>query len=123
MDTLENLSQEITKIKVEIEVLKKMVDLMLESIGVSRTAEKTADKALAMAQEAVAFMVSQQQVGAASPPVDFFDDFQVETSPPATKRSLPNSSIRSSENKTDLQLSESFNSEDTLTVKGIDDES
>lgn len=54
-------------LEVRVALLEKMLDKALEAVALASVASKTADKALAMAQEAVVVVTSAQQQ--AGPPM------------------------------------------------------
>lgn len=64
-------------LKIRVAVLEKMVETLISSVALARVAEKTADKALQMAQEALVIVTSAMKAQEqAAPPVDpmGFDD-------------------------------------------------
>ena len=72
-------------------VLEKLVDKLYDCLAVSRVAEKTADKALQMAQEALVIITSYSKAQAPTPdPLGFDDgladkvDFTIPESPAGT---------------------------------------
>lgn len=69
------MKQEDSDFEVRLRVLERMFDRVLDAISTSKVAEKTADKALAMAQECLVVVTSQfrQPTPEASDPLNTLD--------------------------------------------------
>lgn len=59
---IERLEEKVFDLTVQISVLQKMMDQCLGALAQAKVAEKTADKALAMAQEALVIVTSSNKI-------------------------------------------------------------
>lgn len=79
------INDELAEIKAEIKMLDKLCSKAIDALAAARVAEKTADKALAMAQECLALQIaSQTERGSEAPPYggeDFMGAYPEVTGP------------------------------------------
>lgn len=67
---IENLNGKLFDLEIKVKVLEKLYDQSLQALAKASVAEKTADKALAMAQEALVIVMKPDQ-NQSSPNFDF----------------------------------------------------
>lgn len=76
--TNEQLLKRISDLEVNVGVLQKLIGVIYDAKAEARVAEKTADKALAMAQESLTITMGQQQTAPNHAMTDFeFDPMSV----------------------------------------------
>lgn len=115
----ERLQTEIFDLKVKVAVLEKMVEKFSESVAQAHVAEKTADKAMEFAQEAIAlvksYMDQQQNTGynpnVVAPEDPFFDgvDFSQVEADRQNGLSPVAAQMFSDRVQSDKELSDQFN--------------
>lgn len=107
-----NIEETVAELKIEIKVLQKLVGIMMDSVADARLASKTADKALAMAQEALVVVTSSSQAQQYQDPME-----DKGWNPNMT----PNFKIKAPNTPTDEELSKVFNSQEDNQIEDTDE--